>query len=118
MGTGDWNDGMNKVGAHGKGESVWNAWFFVSVLTAFAELAEEHAEDDDANWCLEGAEQLRAALEANAWDGAWYRRAYFDDGTPPGSAQTVNAKSMPSRRFGGCVGAANSGAGPIGNGCG
>jgi cellobiose phosphorylase len=87
MGTGDWNDGMNKVGAHGKGESVWNAWFFVSVLGAFAELAERSSQADDANWCRERAEQLRIALEANAWDGAWYRRAYFDDGTPLGSVQ-------------------------------
>ena len=87
MGTGDWNDGMNKVGAGGKGESVWNAWFFATVLTAFADLAERRGEPDDANWCRERAEQLRIALEANAWDGAWYRRAYFDDGTPLGSAQ-------------------------------
>jgi cellobiose phosphorylase len=87
MGTGDWNDGMNKVGAHGQGESVWNGWFFVSVLKAFAELAERSKQADDANWCRERAEQLRVALEANAWDGAWYRRAYFDDGTPLGSDQ-------------------------------
>ena len=87
MGTGDWNDGMNKVGAHGQGESVWNGWFFVSVLNAFAELAERYSQADDADWCRARAEQLRVALEANAWDGAWYRRAYFDDGTPLGSAQ-------------------------------
>ena len=87
MGTGDWNDGMNKVGSHGKGESVWNGWFFVSVLKAFAELAEQRSDAADANWCRERAEELRGALEANAWDGEWYRRAYFDDGTPLGSAQ-------------------------------
>ena len=87
MGTGDWNDGMNNVGSHGKGESVWNGWFFVTVLNAFAELAEQHSQADDVKWCRERAEQLRVALEANAWDGAWYRRAYFDDGTPLGSAQ-------------------------------
>jgi cellobiose phosphorylase len=87
MGTGDWNDGMNKVGVDGKGESVWNAWFFVSVLNAFAELAERCSQAEDANWCRARAEELRVALEANAWDGAWYRRAYFDDGTPLGSAQ-------------------------------
>ena len=87
MGTGDWNDGMNKVGAEGKGESVWNGWFFVTVLTAFAELAEERGRPEDGDWCRERAEALREALEANAWDGAWYRRAYFDDGTPLGSAQ-------------------------------
>jgi cellobiose phosphorylase len=87
MGSGDWNDGMNKVGAHGQGESVWNGWFFVTVLNAFAKLAEQHGQTVHANWCRERAESLRAALEANAWDGAWYRRAYFDDGTPLGSAQ-------------------------------
>jgi cellobiose phosphorylase len=87
MGTGDWNDGMNKVGAHGKGESVWNGWFFVAVLKAFAELAARHGDTPRAAWCRERAEVLRTALEANAWDGAWYRRAYFDDGTPLGSAQ-------------------------------
>jgi cellobiose phosphorylase len=87
MGTGDWNDGMNKVGAEGKGESVWNGWFFLTVLTGFAELAEGCGKANDAKWCRERAEQLRAAIEANAWDGAWYRRAYFDDGTPLGSAQ-------------------------------
>ena len=87
MGTGDWNAGMNKVGAEGKGESVWNGWFFVTVLTAFAQLAEQRGQIADATWCREGAEQLRQALEATAWDGAWYRRAYFDDGTPLGSAQ-------------------------------
>ncbi|HJZ92801.1 MAG TPA: hypothetical protein VKE40_18145 [Gemmataceae bacterium] len=87
MGTGDWNDGMNKVGAEGKGESVWNGWFFVSVLKAFAELAARRGDAPRADWCRERAEALRAALEATAWDGAWYRRAYFDDGTPLGSAQ-------------------------------
>ena len=87
MGTGDWNDGMNKVGVHGKGESVWNGWFFVTVLNAFADLADRCSHADDGDWCRERAEQLRVALEANAWDGAWYRRAYFDDGTPLGSAQ-------------------------------
>jgi cellobiose phosphorylase len=87
MGTGDWNDGMNKVGAGGKGESVWNGWFFVAVLKAFAELAGRRGDAPRAAWCRERAEALRAALEANAWDGAWYRRAYFDDGTPLGSAQ-------------------------------
>ena len=87
MGTGDWNDGMNKVGAQGKGESVWNGWFFVSVLNAFADVAERRSQSDDANWCRGRAEELRTSLEANAWDGAWYRRAYFDDGTPLGSAQ-------------------------------
>ena len=86
MGTGDWNDGMNKVGAEGKGESVWNGWFFITVLNRFAEIANHRGDDVQAVWCKERAETLRIALEANAWDGAWYRRAYFDDGTPLGSS--------------------------------
>ena len=87
MGSGDWNDGMNKVGAHGMGESVWNGWFFITVLKAFAELAAGRSAAPRTVWCRERAESLRAALEAHAWDGSWYRRAYFDDGTPLGSAQ-------------------------------
>jgi cellobiose phosphorylase len=87
MGTGDWNDGMNKVGAEGKGESVWNGWFFLTVLTTFAGIAERRGDMGRAIWCQARAEALREALEANAWDGAWYRRAYFDDGTPLGSSQ-------------------------------
>jgi cellobiose phosphorylase len=87
MGTGDWNDGMNKVGADGKGESVWNGWFFITVLNRFAEIAERRGDGVRAVWCKERSETLRVALEANAWDGAWYRRAYFDDGTPLGSSQ-------------------------------
>jgi cellobiose phosphorylase len=87
MGTGDWNDGMNKVGAHGTGESVWNGWFILTVLKAFAEIAEGRGVAERAGWCRERAEALRVALEANAWDGNWYRRAYFDDGTPLGSRE-------------------------------
>ncbi|WP_331374867.1 GH36-type glycosyl hydrolase domain-containing protein [Sinorhizobium chiapasense] len=86
MGTGDWNDGMNRVGAEGKGESVWNGWFFLTVLNSFAEIASAHGDEDRAAWCRERAEALRASLEANAWDGSWYRRAYFDDSTPLGSS--------------------------------
>ncbi len=87
MGTGDWNDGMNKVGAHGTGESVWNGWFILTVLKAFAELAGGRGDTERADWCRERAEALRIALEKEAWDGRWYRRAYFDDGTPLGSAE-------------------------------
>jgi cyclic beta-1,2-glucan synthetase len=86
MGTGDWNDGMNKVGAGGKGESVWVAWFQIACLNGLAPLAEQQGDSARAKLCRERAEQLRQAVEANAYDGKWYRRAYFDDGTPLGSA--------------------------------
>ncbi|MGI0524717.1 GH36-type glycosyl hydrolase domain-containing protein [Rhizobium giardinii] len=86
MGTGDWNDGMNKVGAQGRGESVWNGWFFLTVLKSFATIASLRGDLRCATSCLERAEGLRAALETHAWDGAWYRRAYFDDGAPLGSS--------------------------------
>ncbi len=87
MGIGDWNDGMNKVGAGGQGESVWDAWFQIVVLRRFADIAERRGEPDRATDYRQRADRLRAAVEDNAWDGAWYRRAYFDDGTPLGSAQ-------------------------------
>ena len=86
MGTGDWNDGMNRVGAHGRGESIWNGWFMLTTLRDFAALAEDRNDAARAAWCRERAEGVRAALEEHAWDGGWYRRAYFDDGTPLGSA--------------------------------
>jgi cellobiose phosphorylase len=86
MGTGDWNDGMNKVGAHGQGESVWNGWFILAVLKSFAELADRRKDAARATWCRERAESLRSALEGHAWDGQWYRRAYFDNGKPLGSS--------------------------------
>ncbi|MFO0841099.1 MAG: glucoamylase family protein [Gemmataceae bacterium] len=86
MGTGDWNDGMNLVGAGGKGESVWVAWFQIACLRAFAEVSQRR-DPDRTRLCRERAEQLRQAVEAQAWDGEWYRRAYFDDGTPLGSKQ-------------------------------
>jgi cellobiose phosphorylase len=78
---------MNKVGAHGTGESVWNGWFILAVLKAFAELADRRGDAARAGWCRLRTEELRTALEDHAWDGAWYRRAYFDDGTPLGSAR-------------------------------
>ena len=86
MGTGDWNDGMNRVGIEGKGESVWLAWFRHKALTDFAAIAERRQDKAAATRWREQASALAAAAEAHAWDGAWYRRAYFDDGTPLGSA--------------------------------
>jgi cellobiose phosphorylase len=85
MGSGDWNDGMNLVGIHGKGESVWLAFFLGYVLTEFAKVARLRQDDAFAARCEDEAANLRARVEQNAWDGAWYRRAYFDDGTPLGS---------------------------------
>src|SRR5207244_13222763 len=86
IGTGDWNDGMNRVGERGQGESVWLGWFLHATLTAFARLADaRHEEARAAAWRTHAA-SLRASLEREAWDGDWYRRGYFDDGTPLGSA--------------------------------
>src|SRR5207244_1078181 len=86
MGTGDWNDGMNLVGAEGRGESVWLAWFLYSVLAVWAPLAQTHGESKRAETWKSHAAALKEAIEREAWDGNWYRRAYFDDGTPLGSA--------------------------------
>jgi cyclic beta-1,2-glucan synthetase len=84
MGIGDWNDGMSLVGAGGRGESVWLGWFLVSLLEPFAQVAETRGEADRAGIYRGHATALTRALE-DAWDGEWYRRAYFDDGTPLGS---------------------------------
>ncbi|MBL3556629.1 cyclic beta 1-2 glucan synthetase [Marinobacter sp. JB05H06] len=86
MGCGDWNDGMNLVGKDGRGESVWLAWFLVENLELFAELARDRDEQEFADLCNAEATTLRSNIERHAWDGAWYRRAWFDDGTPLGSA--------------------------------
>ena len=88
IGSGDWNDGMNNVGMHGKGESVWLGFFLYSVLTQFGRLAESQGDTEFAQRCDEQAQRLRRNLEKHGWDGNWYRRAYFDDGTPLGSAQS------------------------------
>ena len=86
MGSGDWNDGMNLVGIRGKGESVWLAFFLCDVLRQFAIVARSRTDTAMAEKCESNAEMLRVAIEREAWDGAWYRRAYFDDGTPLGSS--------------------------------
>ncbi len=85
IGTGDWNDGFSRVGAAGKGESVWLGWFLCSVLDSFVPIARQRGEAARAERWLLHRELLREALEREAWDGDWYRRAYFDDGTPLGS---------------------------------
>ena len=86
MGTGDWNDGMNLVGRGGKGESVWLAWFLCENLRLFGKLAQSRGDEEVTRLCTGQAEELGANIEAHAWDGGWYRRAYFDDGTPLGSS--------------------------------
>ena len=86
IGTGDWNDGLNRVGVGGKGESIWLGWFLHSTLSAFAPLADRRGEQTRATSWRQHATKLAASLEENGWDGGWYRRAYFDDGTPLGAA--------------------------------
>jgi cellobiose phosphorylase len=86
MGSGDWNDGMDRVGIRGTGESVWLGFYLYDVLLRFAGLARRRGDEPFAQRCEAEAQTLQQNLEAHAWDGEWYRRAYFDDGTPLGSA--------------------------------
>jgi cellobiose phosphorylase len=92
MGCGDWNDGMNLVGEKGKGESVWLAFFLYDVLQQFIALAQKRGDASIIEKYTSEAEKLRANIEAHAWDGEWYRRAYFDDGTPLGSATNAECQ--------------------------
>jgi cyclic beta-1,2-glucan synthetase len=86
MGSGDWNDGMNRVGQDGRGESVWLGWFLHATLAAFVPVAEARGDHAHAMSWATHMTALREALERDGWDGDWYRRAFFDDGTPLGSA--------------------------------
>ncbi len=92
IGTGDWNDGMNAVGAGGKGESVWLGWFLYATLVTFSDIAAERGEAALARKWRRHAEELKTALADSGWDGQWYRRAYFDDGTPLGSADNAECR--------------------------
>ena len=85
IGCGDWNDGMNLIGKDGKGESVWLAWFLVDNLHSFSELANKRNDQAFAQICAAQAALLRGNIETHAWDGQWYKRAFFDDATPLGS---------------------------------
>ena len=85
IGTGDWNDGMNGIGPAGRGESVWLGWFLHAALERFAPVAEERGDERRATVWREHMRALKTSLEQHGWDGRWYRRAYFDDGTPLGS---------------------------------
>ncbi len=92
MGCGDWNDGMNLVGALGRGESVWLGFFLYTVLQQFALLAQRYGDTEFATRCDEASLLLQKNLEQHAWDGTWYRRAYFDDGTPLGSSSNTECR--------------------------
>jgi cellobiose phosphorylase len=92
IGSGDWNDGMDKIGEHGKGESVWLGFFLYDVIMRFIEIAAVHGDSTFAEQYKIRADQLRKNIEKHAWDGEWYRRAYFDDGTPLGSSTNDECK--------------------------
>ncbi|MBF0506740.1 MAG: cyclic beta 1-2 glucan synthetase, partial [Nitrospirae bacterium] len=92
IGSGDWNDGMNMVGEHGKGESVWLGFFLYKVLAEFSEIARLRGDLSFAERCREEAAQLRGNIEENGWDGGWYLRAYFDDGSSLGSARNPECR--------------------------
>ena len=92
IGSGDWNDGMNLVGEHGKGESVWLGFFLYEVLMQFTGIARLRDDAAFAERCQVEASQLRSNIEQNGWDGEWYRRAYFDDGLPLGSAGNAECR--------------------------
>jgi cyclic beta-1,2-glucan synthetase len=92
IGSCDWNDGMSSVGDEGKGESVWLAWFLIDVLNKFAVLSDDRGEGELALEYRQRARDLSATVEQASWDGEWYLRAYFDDGTPLGSRENAEAR--------------------------
>lgn len=92
MGSGDWNDGMSSVGNRGKGESVWLGWFLYTILNKFVPICREREDFERADRYVKVAGEIVENIEKNAWDGSWYRRAYFDDGTPLGSASNTECQ--------------------------
>jgi cellobiose phosphorylase len=92
IGAGDWNDGMDRVGNKGKGESVWLAFFFYDVLVKFSTIARNNGDILFAEHCNKEAALLQSNIEKSSWDGEWYRRAYFDDGTPLGSKENEECR--------------------------
>jgi cellobiose phosphorylase len=92
MGSGDWNDGMNRVGIEGRGESVWLGWFLSTTLSRFAEICDLRGDPELAEDYRQHSSQLVQSLEENAWDGNWYLRAFYDDGTPLGSSKNQECK--------------------------
>lgn len=92
IGGGDWNDGMNRVGNQGKGESVWLGWFLIATLQKFIPICREMGDDSRADSYSGIREKMAESIESNAWDGNWYKRAFFDDGTPLGSVNNRECK--------------------------
>jgi cyclic beta-1,2-glucan synthetase len=92
IGSGDWNDGLDRVGIEGKGESVWLAWFLKATLLAFEPVCERRGDSATAMMLRSRARMLLEAVEKSGWDGGWYRRAYYDDGSPLGSASNREAR--------------------------
>lgn len=92
IGSGDWNDGMNRIGNKGKGESVWLGWFLIDVLNKFIPICEKFGDKDSAKEFQDVLNDLSTHINENAWDGEWYRRAFFDDGSPVGSAMSTECK--------------------------
>ncbi|MEX1257088.1 MAG: glucoamylase family protein [Gemmatimonadota bacterium] len=92
IGTGDWNDGMDRVGEEGRGESIWLGWFFVDTCRLLTSIARSRCEERTALRLEEWGDQVRDAIETHGWDGAWYRRAFFDDGRPLGSRESREAR--------------------------
>jgi cellobiose phosphorylase len=92
MKAGDWNDGMDRVGNKGKGESVWLAFFYYDVLMRFARISQLYGDAAFAEICITDATALQSNIEKSGWDGEWYRRAYFDDGTPLGSKENEECR--------------------------
>jgi cyclic beta-1,2-glucan synthetase len=92
IGGGDWNDGMNRVGIRGRGESVWLGWFLIATLSRLADVADARGDAPRAGAWRQHADRLRISLESEAWDGDWYRRGWFDDGAPLGSAASQQCR--------------------------
>ncbi|MEO8761781.1 MAG: cyclic beta 1-2 glucan synthetase, partial [Bacteroidia bacterium] len=92
IGTGDWNDGYDKVGEHSKGESVWLAFFQYEILNKFSVIAKQHNDVAFAEKCISEAQKLKENVDKHAWDGEWYKRAWFDNGTPLGSSTNDECK--------------------------
>jgi len=92
MGSGDWNDGMNQVGIEGRGESVWLGWFLCRLVADFAPLAHGRGDHLRAERWTQAASDWQAALQTQAWDGQWFKRAFFDDGQPLGASSNVEAR--------------------------